>query len=71
VCNRLIRDLRHTGSIFSVASIAASWWTNWGLRCCCVLPSGELIEVPVIRLDLTSITPGGYVSEPWLAVVEP
>jgi hypothetical protein len=48
--------------IFSVATIAASCWTNWCLRCCCVSPSGTLLEVPVIRPDSTPIAPGGTVS---------
>jgi len=48
--------------IFSVATIAASRWTNWCRRCYCVLPSGSLCEAPVVRLDSAPITPGGSVS---------
>jgi hypothetical protein len=48
--------------IFSVAIIAASRWTNWCLRCCCVSPSGALLEAPVIQLDSTPIAPGGSVA---------
>jgi len=48
--------------IFSVATIAESWWTNWCLRCGCVSPSGWLCEAPVVRPDSAPIAPGGSVS---------
>jgi hypothetical protein len=56
--------------IMLVATIAASLWTNWCLHCCCVLPSGALLEVSVVRLDLPPISPGGcaedyFVSYKW------
>jgi len=46
----------------SVATIAASRWTNWCLRCYCVSPSDALLEVPVVRLDSAPIAPGRSVS---------
>jgi len=48
--------------MFSVATIAASRWTNWCLRCCWVSPRGALREAPVVRLDSAPIAPGGSVS---------
>jgi hypothetical protein len=48
--------------IFSVTTIAASQWTNRSLRCCCVSPSGTLLEAPVVQLDSASIALGGSVS---------
>ena len=48
--------------IFLVATIAASRWTNWCLRCCHVSPSGALIEAPVVQLNLAPIAPVGIVS---------
>jgi len=48
--------------VFSVATIAASQWTNWCLHCCCVSPSGSLCAAPVVRLDSAPIAPGGSVS---------
>jgi len=48
--------------LFSVASIAASRWTNGCLHCCGVLPSGALRETPVVRIDSASIAPGGSLS---------
>jgi len=44
--------------IILVATIAASRWSNWCLRCCCVYPGGALSEMPVVRLDSASIAPG-------------
>jgi len=48
--------------MFSVATNAASRWTNWWLRCCWVSPGGALCEVPVVRLNSAPIAPGGSVS---------
>jgi len=48
--------------IVSVATIAASRWTNWCLHCCGVSQSGSLCEAPVVRLDSARIAPGGSVS---------
>jgi len=48
--------------IFAVATITASQWTNWCLRGCCVSPSGAFCELPVVRLDSASITPGWGIS---------
>jgi len=48
--------------IFSVATIAASRWTNHCLCCCCVSPVGALVVVPVVRLDSAPIAPGWSVS---------
>jgi len=45
-------------AISSGVAIAASLWTNWCLRCCCVWARGALEEAPVIRLNSDSITPG-------------
>ena len=47
---------------FLVATIAASWWTNSHLHCCCVSPGGALVEAPVVRLNLAPIAPGWIVS---------
>jgi len=49
--------------MFSVATIAASRWTNWCLRFCWVSPRGALREAPVVPLDSAPITPWGSVSE--------
>ena len=37
-----------------VATIAATWWTNWCLRCCCVSLGGGLVEGPIIGASFGS-----------------
>jgi len=49
-------------AIFSVATIAASQWTNWCLRCCSVSTGGVLLKAPVVRLDSAPSAPGWSVS---------
>jgi len=56
--------------ISSVATIAASRWMNWCLRCCCVSLGGALFEEPVGWLDSASITPGCSISRPIISVVK-
>jgi len=40
------------GVILMVATLAASWWTCWRLRCCCLPIIDVLDEAPANRLDL-------------------
>ena len=44
--------------ILLVATIAASRWTKWYLRCCCISAGGALDEVPVVQLDSDAIELG-------------
>jgi len=48
--------------IFSVATIAASRWPHWCLRCCCVPMGGALFEVPVVPLNSAPTAPGCSIS---------
>jgi len=56
-----------------MAALAASRWTNWCLRSCCLPISDVFVEVPANRLDLDPLGPGGgsYVSMIcWCGVAE-
>ena len=59
-----LRAVLHTFShcescvLFSVAAIAASWWTSSCLHCCCVAASGAFDKAPVVQLDSDLIAPG-------------
>ena len=44
--------------IFLVAALAASRWTNWCLRSCCVPRSNVCDKAPANRLDLYPLAPG-------------
>jgi len=48
--------------IFSVATIAASRWTNWCLCCCCVSLCGALFEGCVVWLVSAPIAPAWSIS---------
>jgi len=45
-------------ALFSVAAIAALWWSNWYLHCCCVSARGALDAAPIVWLNSDCITLG-------------
>jgi len=63
-CLLLLRPVLHTvfncvsGVILSVTAIAASWCTNWCLRCCSVWAKGAFDQVLIVRFDSDWISAG-------------